>query len=223
MEGFDYLKWNLGSRYHLHVRGERGARRTGRGWNRGLLPAAALPSTSWATDLGIGPVFFFCFVFFSSYWTSCLSWSKNAITRRRCQNRTHRGEQTNTTEVISVVQTHKQRRGVEPSEGRGGATLLKAFQIVRNGRDGRGNTAYSGFRMWKMWRVASWRIIRNQEKSQLQRSEWKNHWDRGRRYGRRCPHPLSNERVTPPPHVLQAKLFVHCISICYNLLFKDLT
>ncbi len=38
--------------------GRGSARKTGRGWNRGLLPAAPVPSTSPATDLGIGPVFF---------------------------------------------------------------------------------------------------------------------------------------------------------------------
>lgn len=43
---------------------------------------------------------------------------------RRCQNRTHTGKSTNTTEVISVVQTSKQHGHGQPSEG--ASTLLKA-------------------------------------------------------------------------------------------------
>lgn len=38
--------------------GRSSARKTGRGWDRGLLPAARVPSTLPATDLGIGPAFF---------------------------------------------------------------------------------------------------------------------------------------------------------------------
>lgn len=70
------------------------------------------------------------------------------------------------------------------------------------------NILSSSFSMWKMSRLASRSIVRGR----LQRSEWKNHSDRGRRYGRRCPLPL-NERVTLHPHDLQAKLFVHCLTI----------
>lgn len=39
--------------------GRSSARRTGRGWNQGLLSAAPVPATLPVTDLGIWPVFFF--------------------------------------------------------------------------------------------------------------------------------------------------------------------
>lgn len=76
-------------------------------------------------------------VFFISFFLIILNqlplMKSNAIRRRRCQNGAHRGAQTNTTEAISVVQTHKQRRGVEPSEHRRDTTLLKAFKSVMSG------------------------------------------------------------------------------------------
>lgn len=61
VEGFDYLKWNLGARCHLHVQGEAARVKQDVGGTEGLLPAAAAaaPTPSPATDLGIGPVFFF--------------------------------------------------------------------------------------------------------------------------------------------------------------------
>lgn len=51
-------------------------------------------------------------------------------------------------------------------------------------------------------------------KSWLQRSEWKNHSDRGRRYGRRCP-PLDMVCYTAPTR-LAPKLFVHCVKTFYS-------
>lgn len=71
---------------------------------------------------------------------------------------------------------------------------------------------YSSFGMWKMLRVAGGRIIRNQEKGDFRgRNERTIQIGVGDMEGD-AP-PLSNECVTPPPHVVQAELFC---ALCWS-------